>query len=149
MNAADGSAPSWLDWAGVLVIALCGVLAAFLEALLVPLYLGSVIFPVAVLFSLVSNAGLPRLSRALVPRTAAAIAPFLTWLAVMIFFGVLARPEGDVILPGAPTGAELVTYGVLLGGAIVGTVTIVQTSPPPPSRGEPRPRPQRGGRVSR
>lgn len=129
---ADGR--GWLDWAGVVVLALCGALAAFLQALLVPLYVGSVVCPVAVVFALASNIALPRMARVLVPRTAAALAPLLTWLAVMIVFGVLTRPEGDVILPGAPAGAEAVTYGVLLGGVLAGVATIVATSPPPPTR---------------
>jgi hypothetical protein len=123
--------PDWLDWAGVALITLCAALAGLLETLLVPLYLGRVIFPITVLLTVASNALLPRLARSLVPRTVAALLPLLAWLAVVIVFGVLTRPEGDVILPGAPEGAELVTYAVLLGGALVGTVTTVMLTPPP------------------
>jgi hypothetical protein len=50
----------------------------------------------------------------------------------MIGFGVMARPEGDVILPGAPGTVEAVVYGVLLGGALAGTVSVVTSAPPPP-----------------
>jgi hypothetical protein len=125
---------SWVDVAGVVVIAACGAFAALLEALLVPLYIGSTVAPLAVLLAVVSNAALPWLARSLVPTTVAAVAPFITWLVVMIGFGVLSRPEGDVVLPGAPGSAELVTYGVLLGGALVGTVTIVWLSPPPAAK---------------
>ena len=74
----------WLDRIGVVVVALCAALAALLEALLVPFYLGSVIFPIAVVLAVASNFALPRLARALVPSTAAAAAPFLAWLVVMI-----------------------------------------------------------------
>jgi hypothetical protein len=123
-----------LDRAGLVVVALCGALAALIETLLVPLYDGSVIVPVSVVLALASNAVLPRLARALVPTTFAALLPFATWLIVVIGFGVIARPEGDVILPGAPTGAEYVTYAVLLGGALVGTVTIVMLTPSPKTR---------------
>ncbi|MFN2559957.1 MAG: hypothetical protein ABR571_01505 [Jatrophihabitans sp.] len=121
----------WLARSGVAVLALCGGLSAVLEALLVPLYIGSVVIPVAVVLALAGNAVLPRLARSLVPTTAAALAPFGVWLIVMVVFGVLARPEGDVVLPASPTSAALVTYGALLGGALVGTVTIVWLTPPP------------------
>ena len=121
----------WLDRFGVAVLALCGGLSAVLEALLVPIYVGSVVIPVAVVLALAGNVVLPRLARSLVPSTAAALAPFGAWLIVMVVFGVLARPEGDVVLPGSPTSAALVTYGALLGGALVGTVTIVWLTPPP------------------
>jgi hypothetical protein len=131
---------NWVDVAGVALIALCAALAAVIEALLVPFYIGSVIAPVAVLLSLASNAVLPRLADTLVPTMAARLAPFGTWLIVMIGFGVLARPEGDVILPGAPQGEQFVTYGVLLGGALVGTVTMVWLAPPPATRQTGRPR---------
>lgn len=130
MASAPEEVTGW-DWLGVAVIALCGALCAFLEVLLVPLYIGSVIFPVAVVLALVSNAVLPRLARALVPSTAAALAPFLAWLIVVLGFGVVSRPEGDVILPGAPSSLEFVAYGVLLGGALSGTVTVVWLTPRP------------------
>jgi hypothetical protein len=122
---------SWLDWAGVALLTLCGAFAALLEALLVPLYAGSVVFPVAIVMALVGNVALPRLARSLVPSTPAALAPFAAWLIVMIGFGVLSRPEGDVILPGSPAAAQFVTYAVLLGGALTGTITMVALSPPP------------------
>ena len=122
-----------LDWAGVVVLTLCGALAALLESLLVPLYLGSAIFPIAIVFSLVSNVALPRLALFLVPRMAAALGPFLGWLVVVVGFGAIGRPEGDVILPGAPGSLSLVTYGVLLGGAFAGVATVVWFSPKRPS----------------
>lgn len=118
------------DWAGVLLLAACGALAGLLESLLVPLYWGSVIFPVAVVLAIAGNVVMPRLARALVPTTGAALAPFLGWLVVVVGFGVVSRPEGDVILPGAPGSLEFVTYGLLLGGALAGTVTVVWISPP-------------------
>lgn len=128
------SPPTALDWAGIVLLVLCGALAAFLETLLVPLYAGSVIVPLAVLLAVASNVALPRLARALVPRTAAALAPFAAWLIVVVAFGLLARPEGDVVLPGSPASLQYVTYGVILGGAVAGTATLVLMTPPPPSR---------------
>jgi hypothetical protein len=128
--------PAALDWAGVVLICAVAALAAVLEALFVPFYIGTVIAPFALLAALVSNAVLPRMARTLVPTTLAAVLPFLTWLVVIIAFGVVARPEGDVILPGAPGEVEAVVYGLLLGGAIAGTVSVA-TSAPPPTRKRP------------
>jgi len=118
------------NWAGVALLTLCGALAGLLESLLVPLYWGSRIFPVAIVLALVTNVVFPRMAGALVPRMSAVLAPFAGWLIVVVGFGVVTRPEGDVILPGAPNSLEFVTYGVLLGGALAGTVTVVWTSPP-------------------
>lgn len=126
----DGPATAW-DRLGVALLALCGAIAALLEVLLVPLYAGSTVVPVAVLLALVSNAVLPWLARALVSSTAAALAPFGAWLLVAVGFGAFGRPEGDVILPGAPSALEYVTYGVLLGGTVAGTLSVVVLSPPP------------------
>jgi hypothetical protein len=126
--------PTALDWVGVVVLSLCGALAGFLETLLVPLYAGSVIVPLSVLLAVASNVALPRMARALVPRTVVALAPFAAWLIVVVAFGLVARPEGDVVLPGSPASLQYVTYGVILGGALAGTATIVLLTPPPPSR---------------
>lgn len=120
--------PAALAWVGVGVIGLCGALAAVLELLLVPLYVGSVLIPIAVVLALVSNVALPRLALRLVPRTVAAAIPFVTWLAVVVGFGVLARPEGDVILPGGTGWLPWVSYGVMFGGAFVGIVTVVTST---------------------
>jgi hypothetical protein len=105
-----------------------------LESLLVPLYVGSLIAPVAVVLALASNVALPWLANTLVQSAPARLAPFLTWLIVMVGFGVLARPEGDVILPGSPSDVVWVTYAALLGGALVGTVTMVWLAPPPATK---------------
>jgi hypothetical protein len=125
------TAVSWLDRLGVGVLALCAALSAVLESLLVPLYAGSVIVPIAVVLALAGNNVFPRLARSLVPSTLGALTPFVAWLVVMVGFGVLGRPEGDVILPGSPTAAALMTYAALLGGAVVGTFTVVWLTPPP------------------
>ncbi len=119
---------------GVALIAGCAALAGLLEALLVPLYAGSVIVPIAIVLALGSNVALPWLARSLVPKTLAALVPFGAWLIVMLGFGAMSRPEGDVILPGSPNAVVIVTYVVLLGGALAGTATVVWLSPPPGQR---------------
>jgi hypothetical protein len=119
------------DRLGVVLITLTGALAGLLELFLVPLYAGSVVVPVAVLFAGVGNVVLPRMARTLVPRTVAALAPFLGWLIVVVGVGVFTRPEGDVVLPGSPRGLEYVVYGLLLVGVLAGTVSVVLAIPPP------------------
>ncbi len=126
--------PAPLEIAGVALVVGSAALSALIEALLVPLYAGRVVFPIAVVLAVGGNIALPRMARQLVPTTFATVLPLLAWLAVMVGFGVYSRPEGDVILPGGPTGAEWVTYGVLLGGAVAGTFTVVMTMPPPAQR---------------
>jgi hypothetical protein len=125
------------DRLGVLLVALSGALAGLLEVLLVPLYVGSTIFPITIVLALVSNAALPRVAHALVPSTPAALAPFAAWVVVVIGFGAISRPEGDVILPGAPPSVVFVTYAMLLGGALAGTATVVWLSPSPAKRRQP------------
>jgi len=131
--------PAALDWAGVIALVLCGLLCGLLEALLVPLYAGTVVVPVAVVLAIGSNIALPRLVWALVPRTGIAALPFLAWLLVVIGFGSLTRPEGDVILPGGgPGGVVWVTYGMLLLGAVAGAGTLfAMANPPAPRAGGP------------
>lgn len=126
--------PTAAGWAGVVLLCACAVLAGLLQALLVPVYAGNTPIPVAVLFALVTNAAFPRLGYRLVPRAFAAIAPFVCWLVVIFGFGVVGRPEGDVILPGGPL--QWVSYGVMLGGALAGTLSVVFALPPrtPPQR---------------
>jgi hypothetical protein len=121
-----------LDWIGVLVLSACSVLAAILELMFIPLYAGSVLVPLAVAGAVTGNIVLPRLVWALVPSTRAAGLPLLAWLLVMLAVVVLPRPEGDVLLPGG--SMTWVTYGVLLGGALAGAVTLVVLSNPAPDR---------------
>jgi hypothetical protein len=90
----------------------------------VPLYAGASLVPVTVLFAIGGNLALPRLARGLLDSTVAAAAPFLAWLVVVIGIGLTPRPEGDVILPGGGKGVEWVGYGVLLGGALAGTLSV-------------------------
>jgi hypothetical protein len=123
--------PGWA-WAGVVVLCACAVLAALLALFLVPLYAGSVLVPIAVLIALATNVALPRLAHTLVETTAAAMLPFACWLIVVVGVGVLTLPEGDVVLPGGGS-LQLVSYGVLLGGALAGTVTVVLSGPTRPT----------------
>ena len=122
-----------IAWTTLVLLGASAALCALLESLFVPLYSGSTLVPVTVLATVVTNAGLPLLARAVVPSTRAVAAPFVVWLVVVVGFGVLTRPEGDVILPGGDP--QWVSYAVLLGGALVGTITVISCVP----RATPRP----------
>lgn len=126
------SRSSVLDWVGVVCVCGSAMLAALIELFLVPLYAGSVLVPITVLIAVASNVLLPRLGKALVPTTAAAVLPFVSWLIVVVAVGWFARPEGDVVLPGG-SGAEWVGLAMTFGGALAGTATVVMTAPPPRS----------------
>lgn len=114
-------------WVGVALLCGCAVLSGLLALFLVPLYAGSVLVPVAVVVAVASNVALPRLARALMPTTVATVLPFVFWLLAVIVVGVVPRPEGDVVLPGGSGALQWVSYGVLLGGALAGTVTVVMS----------------------
>jgi hypothetical protein len=132
--------PEFGDRAQVVLLSVCAILSAALEVLFVPLYLGSVVFPIVVVFAVVGNIVLPRLAFGLVPSPRAALAPFLSWLIVVLVLVFLPRPEGDVLVEGA--GGQVYTfYGLLLGGAVAGTVTIVLLKglTPPPAGTRPPP----------
>lgn len=131
--------PGALGWLGVLLVTVCGAAAAWLEALLVPLYLDDTLVPVTIAFTLATSWFLPRLARSLVPSTIAAVLPFVAWLAVIFVLAAGSRPEGDVILPGGGA-VEYVGYAVMFGGALVGVLSIVFSTPPPAPR-----RPQEPG----
>ena len=122
---------------GLVLLCVGAALAGLLAALLVPLYSGSTPAPFAVVLAVASNIAFPLLGYRIVARPIAAIAPFVCWLVVVFGFGVTARPEGDVILPGG--SLQWVSYGVLLGGALAGTLSVVFAIPPRRRRSEPRP----------
>lgn len=118
---------------GLVVLCAAAILAGLVAALLVPVYIGSTPAPVSVALAVATNVVFPRVGYRIVPRVLAAVAPFVCWLVVVFVFGVTARPEGDVILPGG--SLQWVSYGVLLGGALAGTLSIVFVTPPRAGRG--------------
>ena len=148
MSAQEGPAPDGelsplLRALGIAALCATGALAGLLDVLLVPLYVGSTLVPLGALFAIVGNIALPRLAFSLHRTTLAAAAPFLTWLVVVVGFGVVTRPEGDVTLPGG--SAQWGSYLMLLGGTLVGAGTVATAVPPrrPPGN---RPSGAPGGR---
>jgi hypothetical protein len=125
----DRGTRSWsADRLGVVLLCGCAALAALLELLLVPLRIGTTLVPVTVLFALAGNVAFPRLAHVLIASPAAALAPFLAWLAPMLILSMTPRPAGDVLVRGGG-GEQWVFYGVLLGGAVAGTATVVLSAP--------------------
>ena len=119
-----------------------GILSALLEMFLIPLYSGATLVPICVLFAVGGNVLLLYLGRELCPDNGWRLSPFAGWLITVVVFALFTRPEGDVIVPGGGGELEWVGYGVVLGGALAGTIAAVLLSPPPRSaRRRPEPAP--------
>ena len=124
----------FVTWLGVATLAGSGILSALVEMFLIPLYSGSTLVPIAVAFAVFGNIALLYLGRELMPDTGWRLAPFAGWLLAVVVFALFTRPEGDVIVPGGGGELEWVGYGVVLGGAVAGTIAAVLLSPPPRRR---------------
>jgi hypothetical protein len=124
----------FLTWLGLAALIGSGILSALIEMLLIPLYAGATLVPITVAFAVGGNVLLLYLGRELAPDTGWRLSPFAGWLLTIIVFALFTRPEGDVIVPGGGGGVEWVGYGVLLGGALAGTVAAVMLSPAPRQR---------------
>jgi hypothetical protein len=112
------------DAVGVVLCCVSAVLAAIIAVLLTPLYWGDVLTPAAVLLAGVTNVVLPALGRRLGGSGMYAVLPFAAWLITVLVLSV-ARPEGDVLLPGGGGAQPWVTYGMLLAGGVAGGLTII------------------------
>jgi hypothetical protein len=114
---------------GIVLLCGCGVLSALVELALIPLYAGTVPVGLAAVLAIVGNIALVLLGRELVSAGGLRIAPFAAWLLTIVVIALFPRPEGDNLAPGG--GLTWVTYGVLFGGALAGTLTAVFTAAPP------------------
>lgn len=101
----------------VLVLAL---LLAVWGAFLVPLRIGTVPLPVAVLVALVGNAALGWWGGRLLGRPGAA-GPGLVWLAVALSLGSQRR-EGDLVVPGSAMGLVFLLVGAVTSAVAFGAV---------------------------
>jgi len=126
------------DIAGSVLFGLVGVLAAIVAVMLIPLYAGSVIVPITVLLGIATNIVLPLLVRRLIDSLIVISLPIVLWAATILVLSS-PRPEGDVLLPGAG-GPMYVGWGLLIGGVLAGTFTVVASAgrrwapPPGPTR---------------
>jgi hypothetical protein len=125
--AAEGAESQGLVVAGVVIFCLVGALSAVVEVLLVPFYVGSDVFPIAVLLAVVGNFALPTLVSALVDSAAATVLPVLAWLITAVALGFVNTGDGDVLVPGYGQG-QYVALGVFFGGVLAGVVATVRVS---------------------
>lgn len=91
------------------LLALDGVLSALTGALLLPLYLGPVPFPVSAVLSGLVNAALVWAAGYWTDDNRLAGLPLWTWLATVVAL-TLGGPGGDIVFG----GRGIMTYGVLL-----------------------------------
>ncbi|MGH8962971.1 MAG: hypothetical protein ACRDWT_17585 [Jatrophihabitantaceae bacterium] len=122
---------------GIALLCAVGVLSALIEVLLIPLRDGTFLVPLTVVLAVLGNVVFPRLARVFVDTSGAMVVTFLAWLLPLLVLVLLPRPEGDVLVRGGG-GEQWVFYGVLLGGAIAGTSTIVLHGAAPRAVGRPR-----------
>lgn len=114
---APDQAQTAASYALVLVLAL---LLALWGAFLVPLRLGTVPVPVAVLVALVGNAALGWCGGRLYGRLGAA-GPGLVWLGVALSLSTQRR-EGDLVVPGSTTGLLFLLVGAVTSAVAFGAV---------------------------
>lgn len=103
------------------VLVLDSVLLALGELLFLPLYLGSVPFPVTVLVAAVATPVLISWAAAVSPRGLVASAPLLAWFIVVFVVG-FAGPGGDAVLRADWHAPLLLAAGALPGAYALGKV---------------------------
>ncbi|HSY14384.1 MAG TPA: hypothetical protein VK816_00230 [Jatrophihabitantaceae bacterium] len=108
---------------GVVLLIAASALSAIIEVLLVPLYVGGVIFPISVVIAVAGNIALPRLLRGLTGSIGIAAIGVVVWLLVFFVLAFWPSPEGDVLLPGYGDG-QYVSYALMLAGPLVGILAL-------------------------
>jgi len=98
----------------VAFLALDGVLSAVLGALLLPMYLGSVPFPISALLSGLLNAALVWAASYWTDSIRIAALPLWAWLATVTGF-ILGGPGGDIVFGGPGIMAYSVLVLLVLG----------------------------------
>ncbi len=97
------------------VLALDGVLSAVAGALLLPVYLGRIPFPIAALLSGLLNVALVWAAGHWTDSKRLAALPLWTWLATVAVF-TLGGPGGDIVFGGSGVMAYSAVIFLLLGG---------------------------------
>jgi hypothetical protein len=121
----DPQLPDPLALAGSVVYCAVGVLSGVIEVLLIPLYLGSVIFPITVLIAIIGNVLLPHLVHSLVDWRWAIAAPFIGWLVAVIALSYFNANGGTVLVPGYGQ-AQYVGLALIFIGTLAGFIGVVR-----------------------
>jgi hypothetical protein len=117
--------PAGFTAAGIVVLCLVGALSGLIEVLLVPLYIGSHIFPITVLIAIVLNIALPNLAHNLSESRAAIVAPLLCWLVVEVGLASVSPGNASVLVPGYGDG-QYVGLALFFVGALAGFVGVIR-----------------------
>jgi hypothetical protein len=117
--------PAPLALAGAVVYCAVGVLSGVIEVLLIPLYIGSVIFPITVLIAVVGNVLLPHLVHSLADWKWAISAPFIGWLVAVIALSYFNNSSGTVLVPGYGQG-QYVGLALFFIGTLAGFIGVVR-----------------------
>jgi Family of unknown function (DUF6113) len=113
--------------AGLVLCAGAALLAALIEVLLTPLYVGRWLFPVTLVLAIFTNVALPLTAQRLAGNIAAAAVPLVLWVVAVLVLS-LPKPEGDVLLPAGSGGQQWVSYGLILVGAGAGAITLARSA---------------------
>jgi hypothetical protein len=119
-----GPAPGWQRLFGGVLLGLGAVELAVLECFLVPLRIGTVSVPVALLVAVVGNVALTRAMYRVTGNRVAAAVPVVGWLVLVLVFASRTS-EGDLVVPGTWPGLLF-----LFGGTIAGAATLGRTVGP-------------------
>jgi hypothetical protein len=125
----DPPLPPVLGIGAVVVFCLVGALSAVIEVLLIPLYLGSDVFPVTILITIALNIALPRLVRMTVDWGWAIALPLVSWILVAIVLG-FTNTNKSILVPGSGQ-ASYVALGFYFLGTLAGFVSVLRQWAPP------------------
>ena len=107
----------------VLVVTVCAGFLAFWAALLVPVRIGGVLCPVAILLAAATTWAAPMALRYAGLPLPARFPPLVVWFAVILLLSS-RRSEGDVLLPAGDLA--WVSYGVMLAGFLAGAAALLR-----------------------
>jgi hypothetical protein len=121
----DRALPTTLAGVAVVVFCAIGVLSAIIEVLLIPLYLGSHVFPLCVVIAVVVNVALPMLVRRTVDWRWAVWLPIVGWVVAAFALGFTNTGSGSVLVPGYGND-EYVGLALYFIGTLAGFISVMR-----------------------